>query len=68
MEMSFSDEDKEALGEDLDELKTSLSKLEQRATLIQRDLKTLVNMAWFYIILSVIFGAVIGIGLVSATE
>jgi hypothetical protein len=64
--MSFTDDDKEALGEDLDELKATMTKLEQRAAAIQKHLRTLVTMAWVYIILSVIAGVVIGVGLVSA--
>ena len=64
--MSFTDDDKEALGEDLDELKTTLAKLENRAMGIQKDLRTLVTMAWVYILLSVFAGVVIGVGLVSA--
>ena len=65
--MTFTDDDKEALGEDLDELKTNLGKLEHRVTGIQRDLRTLVTMAWVYIILSVIAGIIIGVGLLSAS-
>lgn len=64
--MSFTDDDKDALGEDLDELKSNLAKIENRVSGIQRDLKTLVRMAWGYIILSVIAGVIIGVGLVSA--
>lgn len=64
--MSFTDDDKDALGEDLDELKSNLAKIENRVSGIQRDLKTLVRMAWCYIILSVIAGVIIGVGLVSA--
>lgn len=63
--MSFTDDDKEALGEDLDELKTNLARLEHRATGIHKDLRTLVTMAWVYIILSVVAGVAIGV-LVSA--
>ena len=59
--MSFTDDDKEALGEDLDELKTNLARLEHRATGIQKDLRTLVTMAWVYIILSVVMGVAIGV-------
>ena len=44
--MSFSDEDKEALGEDLDELKSSLTRIEHRVTGILKHLDTLVTMAW----------------------
>ena len=59
--MSFTDDDKEALGEDLDELKTNLARLEHRATGIQKDLRTLVTMAWVYIIISVVMGVAIGV-------
>ncbi len=57
--MSFSEEDKEALGEDLDEIKESLKNINR----ISKDLRTLVTMAWVYIILSVIAGVLIGIGI-----
>ena len=57
--MSFSEEDKEALGEDLDEIKESLKSIHR----ISKDLRTLVTMAWVYIILSVIAGVLIGIGI-----
>jgi hypothetical protein len=59
--MSFSEEDKEALGEDLDEIKESLKSINR----ISKDLRTLVTMAWVYIILSVIAGVLIGIGISS---
>ena len=55
--MSFSEEDKEALGEDLDEIKESLKSINR----ISKDLRTLVTMAWVYVILSVIAGVLIGI-------
>jgi hypothetical protein len=61
--MSFTDDDKEALGEDLDELKSNLAILERTAKGIQKDLRTLVTMAWIYIILSAIAGAFIGVGI-----
>jgi F0F1-type ATP synthase assembly protein I len=57
--MSFSEEDKEALGEDLDEIKESLKSINR----ISKDLRTLVTMAWVYIILSVVAGVLIGIGI-----
>ena len=57
--MSFSEEDKEALGEDLDEIKESLKSINR----ISKDLRTLVTMAWVYIILSVTAGVLIGIGI-----
>ena len=57
--MSFSEEDKEALGEDLDEIKESLKSINR----ISKDLRTLVTMAWVYIIISVIAGVLIGIGI-----
>ena len=59
--MYFTDDDKEALGEDLDELKTNLANLEHRATGIQKDLRTLVTMAWVYIILNAVGAIVIGL-------
>lgn len=52
--MSFSDDDKEALGEDLDEMKSHLARVEQLAAGMRRDVGTLVTMAWAYIILSVV--------------
>jgi hypothetical protein len=52
--MSFSDDDKEALGEDLDEIKSRLRLIEQRADSVRRDLRTLVYMAWTFIILTVV--------------
>jgi hypothetical protein len=64
--MSFSDDDKEALGEDLDELKSSLTRIEQRVTGIHKNLGTLVTMAWVYIILSVVLGVAFGVMVVSA--
>ncbi len=63
--MSFTDDDKEALGEDLDDLKTNLARLELRAKEIQKYLRTLVTMAWVYIILSVLLGAALGFALFS---
>ena len=65
LNMSFTDDDKEALGEHLDELTTYLAKLEHTAMGIHKNLGTLVTMAWFYIILSVIVGVVIGVWLSS---
>ena len=64
--MSFTDDDKEALGEDLDELKTNLANLERRATGIQKDLRTLVTMAWVYIILNAVGAIVIGFTIYSS--
>ena len=57
--MSFSEEDKEALGEDLDEIKESLKSVNR----ISKDLRTLVTMAWVYIIISVLAGVLIGLGI-----
>jgi hypothetical protein len=51
--VSFSDDDKEALGEDLDDLKTSLNAVKERATSIDKNLRTLVTMAWVVIVISV---------------
>ena len=64
--MSFTDDDKEALGEDLDELKNNLAILERTAKGIQKDLRTLVTMAWIYIIVSAIAGTFIGVGIAVA--
>ena len=44
--MSFTDDDKEALGEDLDHLKTNLEKLYYEASLTRKHIGTLVTMAW----------------------
>jgi membrane-bound ClpP family serine protease len=66
--MSFTDDDKEALGEDLDELKTNLANLEHRATGIQKDLRTLVTMAWVYIILNAVGAIVIGLTIYSSGD
>jgi hypothetical protein len=44
--MSFSDDDKEALGEDLDHLKTSLEKIYYEASATRKHIGTLVTMAW----------------------
>jgi hypothetical protein len=66
--MSFTDDDKEALGEDLDELKTNLANLERRATGIQKDLRTLVTMAWVYIILNAVGAIVIGLTIYSSGD
>lgn len=64
--MSFTDDDKEALGEDLDDLKTNLARLELRAKEIQKYLRTLVTMAWVYIILCILAAAVIAFTVLSA--
>jgi hypothetical protein len=63
--MSFTDDDKDALGEDLDELKTNLAKLERTATGIRKDLRTLVTMAWVYIICNAVALMAIGFALYS---
>ena len=65
LEMSFSDDDKEALGEDLDDLKTNLARLELRAKEIQKYLRTLVTMAWVYIILCLLAAAIIVVPVLS---
>lgn len=43
--MSFTEDDKEALGEDLDELKTDLSQVRVLLTNINTHVKTLTNIA-----------------------
>ena len=62
--MSFSDEDKEALGEDLDELKATLNAIKDKATSIDRNLGSLLTMAWVAIVISVV-GALVIIAAVS---
>ncbi len=48
--MSFSDEDKEALGEDLDDLKIKLDKLHYEANLTRKHIGTLVTITWVLLI------------------
>jgi len=62
--LSFSDEDKEALGEDLDELKATLNAIKDKATSIDRNLGSLLTMAWVAIVISVV-GALVIIAAVS---
>lgn len=57
--MSFSDEDKEALGEDLDELKATLNAIRDKTTSIDRNLGSLLTMAWVAIVISVVGALVI---------
>ncbi|CAN2178683.1 hypothetical protein MCEJIRE27_00234 [Candidatus Nanopelagicaceae bacterium] len=57
--MSFSDEDKEALGEDLDELKATLNAIKDKATSIDKNLGSLLTMAWVAIVISVVGALVI---------
>jgi hypothetical protein len=52
--MSFTEDDKEALGEDLDELKTDLSQVRVLLTNINTHIKTLSNIA-----VAMVFGNVI---------
>ena len=63
--MSFTDDDKDAFGEDLDELKTNLAKLERTATAIRKDLRILVTMAWVYIICNEVAFMALGFALYS---
>ena len=62
--MSFSDEDKEALDEDLDEIKSYLNLIEQRTNSIRREARTIVTMAWVFIIFSAILDVVLILGFV----
>ena len=58
--MSFTEDDKEALGEDLDELKTDLSQVRVLLTNINTHIKTLTNIAVAMVFVNVIaFGGVI---------
>jgi hypothetical protein len=52
--MSFTDEDKEALGEDLDELKAELTQSRIMLTNINTHVKTLSNIAVSMVLLNVI--------------
>jgi hypothetical protein len=52
--MSFTDDDKEALGEDLDELKTELTQSRIMLTNINTHVKTLSNIAVAMVLLNVI--------------
>jgi hypothetical protein len=60
--MSFSDDDKEALGEDLDELKQGIKSINEITFGIHKDLRTLVTMAWISLIVGIV-GPVIFAGL-----
>jgi hypothetical protein len=52
--MSFTDDDKEALGEDLDELKTELTQTRILLTNINTHVKTLSNIAVAMVLVNVI--------------
>jgi hypothetical protein len=52
--MSFTEDDKEALGEDLDELKTDLSQVRVLLTNINTHIKTLSNIAVAMVFVNVI--------------
>lgn len=52
--MSFNDDDKEALGEDLDELKTELTQSRILLTNINTHVKTLSNIAVAMVLVNVI--------------
>jgi hypothetical protein len=52
--MSFTEDDKEALGEDLDELKTDLSQVRVLLTNINTHIKTLTNIAVAMVFVNVI--------------
>lgn len=52
--MSFTDDDKEALGEDLEELKTELTQSRILLTNINTHVKTLSNIAVAMVLLNVI--------------
>ena len=52
--MSFTDEDKEALGEDLDELKFNLAEISISAKNINTHIKTLTNIAISMVLVYVI--------------
>jgi hypothetical protein len=52
--MSFTEDDKEALGEDLDELKTDLSQVRVLLTNINTHIKTLTNIAVAMVFVNVV--------------
>jgi hypothetical protein len=52
--MSFTEDDKEALGEDLDEIKTDLSQVRVLLTNINTHIKTLTNIAVAMVFVNVI--------------
>ena len=64
--MTFSDDDKEALGEDLDELKVSLKSINGIAFGIHKDLRTLVVMAWVSLIAGIVGSVVFAVLLLNA--
>ena len=64
--MSFSDEDKEALGEDLDELKKGITGINEMAYGIHKDLRTLVIMAWVSLIFGIVGSVIFAVLLLSA--
>jgi hypothetical protein len=64
--MSFTEDDKEALGEDLDELKTDLSQVRVLLMNINTHIKTLTNIAVAMVFINVI--AFIGVVLVVVTS
>lgn len=64
--MTISNEDKEALGEDLDEIKESLKSANRLAFGIHKDLRTLVTMAWVYIIVSIVIAGIFGVIIINS--
>lgn len=66
--MSFSDDDKEALGEDLDELKTSLEVIKLRAISIDKNLGSLLTMAWVLISTSLVASVVMIVAILNSGQ
>ena len=64
--MSFSQDDKEALGEDLDDLKSVLDEIRISAKSINRNLGTLVTITVSLLLLTLM--GIVGIAVVVATS
>ena len=64
--MSFSQDDKEALGEDLDDLKSVLDEIRISVKSINRNLGTLVTIAVSLLLLTLM--GIVGIAVVVATS
>jgi hypothetical protein len=64
--MSFSEDDKEALGEDLDELKSNLEEIKMSVKIINRNLGTLVTITVSLLLISLV--GIVGFVVILATS
>ena len=64
--MSFSEEDKEALGEDLDELKSNLEEIKMSVKNINRNLGILVTISVSLLLISLV--GIVGFVVILATS